>query len=175
MSSQKEYEMSVVTAQANPSDQDHSTDRWSEAHVETAGATDRRVMLSTLWLFAVLNYLYADVLSLFFNPTLIEEARTFTGGSPLIVLAGAVLMETAIAMVLLSRLLRYRANRWANIAAGVLQTAAVAGSLSLAPYYVFFATIEIACTLFVVWYAWTWRRPVDRPLRAAGGLLGGMK
>jgi Family of unknown function (DUF6326) len=132
-----------------------------------AGTPDRRVMLSTLWVFAVLNYLYADVFGLHFNPAVLEEAKTFTGGAPLVVLAAAVLMETSISMVVLSRLLRFRANRWANVAAGVLNTAAVAGSMSLAPYYVFFATIEIACTLFIVWYAWTWRRPVGQPDGAA--------
>ena len=118
---------------------------------------DSRVLLSTLWIFAVLNYLYADVLSLFFNPALLDEAKTFTGGSPWAVLGAAVLMESAIVMVLLSRVLAYGANRWANVVAGLLHTAAVAGSLSLAPYYVFFASIEMACTLFIAWYAWRWR------------------
>jgi threonine/homoserine/homoserine lactone efflux protein len=60
-------------------------------------------------------------------------------------------------MVLLSRILPYTANRWANIVAGVLNTASVTGSLILAPHYLLFATIEIACTLFIIWYAWTWR------------------
>jgi hypothetical protein len=62
-------------------------------------------------------------------------------------------------MVLLSRVLPYRANRWANIIAAVIQTAAVAFSLTGPLYwnlfYVFFSTIEIACTVFIVWYAWT--------------------
>ena len=78
---------------------------------------------------------------------------------------GAVLLETAIAMVLLSRVLKYRANRWANIIVGVLQTASVAWSLTGPLYwnlfYAFFAAIEIACTLFIVWYAWTWRQPEE--------------
>jgi hypothetical protein len=26
-------------------------------------------------------------------------------------------------------------------------------------FYVFFATVEIACTLFIVWYVLTWRNP----------------
>ncbi len=76
-----------------------------------------------------------------------------------LVLGFAVLMETAIAMVLLSRVLKYRANRWANIIAGIIHTAAVFLSLFVgtpALYYIFFATIEIACTLFIVWYAWKW-------------------
>jgi hypothetical protein len=119
---------------------------------------DRKVIFSTLWIFAMFNYLYADVFSLFFNPEAQKEALTMTGWP---VLGFAVLMETAIAMVLLSRVLKYGANRWANIIAGVIHTAAVSWSLSgqtPLPFYIFFASIEIACTLFIIWYAWTWRK-----------------
>jgi hypothetical protein len=77
-------------------------------------------------------------------------------------------METAIAMVLLSRVLPYRANRWANIIVGVLQTASVGLSLQATLFYVFFATLEIACTLFIVWYAWTWPQPEWDVLTRAG-------
>ena len=72
-------------------------------------------------------------------------------------------METAIAMVLLARILKYGVNRWANIVVGVIHTALVCWSLSVTTptlFYAFFATIQIACTLFVIWYAWTWRRSV---------------
>jgi Family of unknown function (DUF6326) len=140
---------------------------------------DRRVILSTLWIFALLNYLYADVMTLFFQPGLQPEAwkelqAGFVGSIQItqgFALAAAVLMETAIAMVLLSRVLGYRSNRWANIGAGVLHTAAVSWSLSggaIDVFYAFFATIEIACTLFIVWYAWTWPRPEGRAVLAAG-------
>jgi hypothetical protein len=120
---------------------------------------DRKVVLSTLWIFAVLNYLYADVFSLFFNPTAQKETLAMTQG---VVLLFAILMETAIAMVLLSRFLKYGANRWANIIAGIFHTALVAWSLTGGTsqlFYVFFASIEIVCTLFIVWYAWKWRNP----------------
>ena len=40
----------------------------------TAGFERRRVVLSTLWIFALLNYIYADVYTLFFNPVLQPEA-----------------------------------------------------------------------------------------------------
>ncbi|HSD85716.1 MAG TPA: DUF6326 family protein, partial [Anaerolineae bacterium] len=127
----------------------------------TAGMPDRKVVLSTLWIFATLNYIYADVFTLFFSPAA-EEAMTMSAG---MVLGFAVLLETAMAMVLLARILKDRANRGANISVGVLQTAAVAWSLFSgtppAPYYIFFATIEIACTLFIVWYAWKWHTPED--------------
>ena len=120
------------------------------------GVKDRKIVLSTLWIFATLNYIYADVFTLFFDPAAHEETLAMSQGA---VLAFAVLMETAIAMVIVSRLLRYGANRWANIIAGVLHTALVAWSLTgqaPTPFYAFFATIEIACTLFIIWFAWKW-------------------
>ena len=144
-------------------------------HVPTNDAAarkprDRKVVLSTLWIFAVLNYLYADVIGLTFNRVLQPEAWSQLGSGYVgsihvtqgFVLMTAVLMETAIAMVLLSRVLSYRPNRLANICVGALQTAAVAWSLSggdLNVFYAFFATIEIACTLFIIWFAWTWPKP----------------
>jgi hypothetical protein len=124
---------------------------------------DRKVVLSTLWIFAVLNYLYADVFSLFFNPTAQNETLAMPQGA---VLVFAILMQTAIAMVPLSRFLKYGVNRWANIIAGILHTALVAWSLSGETpqlFYVFFASIEIVCTLFITWYAWKWRNPESQP------------
>jgi MFS family permease len=144
---------------------------------------DRKVILSTLWIFALFNYVYADILTLYFNPALQKEAwKQFLSGyvgsihiTQGFVLVGAILMETAIAMVLLSRILPYRANRWTNIIVGILQTASVAWSMTGPLYwnlfYVFFATIEIACTLFIVWYAWTWPRPESGVLTGADSEL----
>jgi len=124
---------------------------------------DRRQLFSLLWLFAMLNYLYADVIGLMDAALL----RQYLAGrvaalelTPGVLLAAAVLMEVPIAMVVLSRVLKQRANRWSNFAAGVLKTAAVAGSLFVvtpSSYYVFFAVIELACTLTIVTLAWTWR------------------
>jgi hypothetical protein len=139
----------------------------SNATTTTTGFERRRVVLSTLWIFAVLNYIYADIYTLFFNPVLQPEvtrrfAEGYAGDIPItegFVLVTAILMETAIAMVLLSRWLPYRANRWANILSGVLHTLFVAWSLigdTPSGFYVMFAAIEVACTLFIVWYAWTW-------------------
>jgi hypothetical protein len=123
---------------------------------------DRKVILSTLWIFVLLNYIYADVFGLSFNPILQPDATvSITQGSAL---AFAVLMETAIAMVILARILTYGVNRWENIVVGVIHTALVAWSLSVTTptlFYAFFATIEIACTLFIICYAWTWRRSVS--------------
>ena len=65
-------------------------------------------------------------------------------------LSASILMEIPIAMVLLSRVLKYRANRWANIVAGILMTVVQFSTLFLGtsptPFYLFFSVIEIACT-----------------------------
>jgi hypothetical protein len=126
----------------------------------TTETKDRKMMLSALWIFATLNYIYADVFTLFFTPGAQTATATMPAGA---VLGFAVLMETAIAMVLLSRALKYGANRWANIIVGALHTAAVfffvfAGT-SPAPFSAFFGTIEIVCTLVIVWCAWKWTNP----------------
>jgi hypothetical protein len=124
-------------------------------NIKAVESKDKKVILSTLWIFALLNYIYADIFNLFFNPE--TQSAAMAQGA---IFAFAILMEIAIAMVLLSRVLKYRANRWANIIAGVIHTALVGWSLSgeaPLPFYIFFAAIEITCTLFIVWYAWKWR------------------
>ena len=118
----------------------------------------RRMLLSTFWVFAVLNYIYADVFTLFFDPGAHMTTATMTAGAALFF---AVLMETSIAMTVLSRVLKRGANRWANISAGVFHTGLVAWSLfsqAPTPFYAFFAAIEIAWTLFIVVYAGRWKR-----------------
>ncbi len=123
----------------------------------TVEIKDRKMRLSTLWIFATLNYIYADVFGLFFLPGAQKETAGMTAGAAL---GFAVLMEISIVMVLLSRVLKHGANRWANIVAGAIHTLSVIatlfGSTPPAPYYMFFAAVEIACTLFIIWYAWTW-------------------
>src|SRR5215467_3578312 len=95
---------------------------------------DRKVILSTLWIFATLNYLYCDVGGLM-NPELLRQYLTgnvngihMTQG---FLLGAGILIEIPIAMVFLSRVLKYRANRWANIAAGSVMTAVQCSTLVL--------------------------------------------
>jgi len=121
-----------------------------------------RSTLSTLWLFATLNYLYCDVVALM-NPELLRQFMAGRIGgfeiSQGFLLAAAVLVEIPISMVLLSRILRGRSNMVTNVAAGVVMTVAQLLSLivQVPPlYYIFFSVIEITCTAFIVWYAWKW-------------------
>ena len=106
----------------------------------TAVMKDKKVILSTLWIFATLNYIYADIFTSFFDPEAQSGTMTMTQGA---VFGFAILMETAIAMVLLSRVLKYGANRWANIISGIIHTAVVGWTLlgTPLPFYIFFASI----------------------------------
>jgi hypothetical protein len=127
---------------------------------------DTKERLSQLWLFALLNYLYADVVALFAvvgSPNLAEAPHL----SPWALMGAAVLMEIPIAMILACRLLPFRANRLANIIAGAFLTL-VNGFLTFVPplfgwgrppafpEYLFFATIETVATSVIIWKAWTW-------------------
>ena len=116
-------------------------------------------MFSTLWIFAIFNYLYNDIFSLYFVPNIQNDA---VGVASSQVLMFAFLMETAIAMVLLSRFLKYGANRWLNVIFGIVHTALVAWSVigtTQQPFSIMFISIEIACTLFITGYALWWRKP----------------
>jgi len=129
------------------------------------GALDRRILLSTLWVFVVLNYLYCDVVSLMDAQLLKQYLAGTVGGIEMtqgFLLGAGVLMALWIAMVLLSRMLPYGPNRWINVAAGIVATLVQPASLVLkppAPYYVFFSVLEIAGTLLVFWFALRWRNP----------------
>ena len=76
---------------------------------------DRKVLLSSLWLFAMLTYTYCDVVTLM-DPVKhgsIELTESF-------LLGGSIYMMIPITVVLLSRILKYQASRWASIIAGMI-------------------------------------------------------
>ena len=126
---------------------------------------DTKERLSLLWLFALLNYLYADVLALY---SFVGSPSTAPHLPQWALLGSAVLMEIPIAMILASRLLPFRANRLANIIAGAIETLAVISMQFVYPLasgashehtfasYIFFGTIETVCTSVIIWQAWTW-------------------
>lgn len=151
---------SIVTRSVDPGSRE-SVGQASPA-TETKWITTRS-LLSAMWVFAMFNYLYADVIGLM-DPILLPQYLTGTVNGMSIsrdfLLAAALLMEIPILMTLLCRVLPYRSNRIANIVAGALNSVVVAATLFVgkpAPYYVFFASIEIACTLLIVAISWRWR------------------
>ncbi len=118
---------------------------------------ETRVLLSTLWIVVMLNMLKADLLSLYIPGTL-DELVTFAGETPIaqLMLGGAIMMEISIAMIILSRVLKYQANRWANIIVSIITIAFVVLGGSSYPHYIFIATVEVICLLLILWFAWKW-------------------
>ena len=142
---------------------------------------DTKERLSVLWIFALLNYLYADVIALF---DIVGSRHPFEPLPQWALMGSAVLMEIPIAMIVACRLLPFRANRLANIIAGGIMTL-VNGFLTFVlpltngdfrdpiyPAYVFFATIETVTTSIIIWQAWTWSgvKPAVSSERVAGAM-----
>ena len=71
-------------------------------------------------------------------------------------LGGAIMMEVSVVMIILSRVLKYRMNRWANIITSLITIAFVVGGGSSNPHYIFIAAVEVICLLLIIWNAWKW-------------------
>ena len=119
---------------------------------------DMKVKLSILWVVVMFNMLFADVLTLYI-PENLEEIMTrstpvqITEGLMLVM---AIIIEIPIIMIFLSRVLKYRVNRWANIIAAAITILFVVVGGSLVLHYVFFAAIEVVCLSLIISYAWKW-------------------
>ncbi len=124
---------------------------------------DMKLKFSILWIFLMFNYLYCDLLTGMESEVLkgylkgkVDSIQINQG----FLLGAAILMEIPTAMVLLSWVLKYRVNRWANIIAGSIMAVVQLSTLFMGTptlHYLFYSTIEIACTLFIAWNAWKWK------------------
>ena len=129
---------------------------------KTKDGMDTRVVFSTLWIVVVVNIAMADIFSF-----MMDLMAGNTSAEVQIPAAGmllfAIIMEIPIAMVFLSRRLKYRAkvNRWANVIASGITTAFVIVGGSLDLVYAFFATVEILCMAFIVWRTLKWTIPEE--------------
>jgi len=127
---------------------------------------DRKIVLSTLWIFVSVNYIFCDVMTLM-NSEELQQILTGKVGSlemtPMFLFYASIFMEIPFAMILLSRFLNYKANRISSIIGGTIMTVIQVLSLfvgsGVAPHYIFFSVVEISCTAFIVWYAWNWVNP----------------
>ena len=131
-----------------------------DTNVTTAKKIDKKVLLSTLWIVVMINMLKADILSLYIPGAAEEVAKTAASAGasiPQLMLGAAIIGELAIAMIILSRVLKYGINRWVNIIVGIVTIAYIWGGMSSYPHYIFIATVETLCLLLIVWFAWTWR------------------
>jgi len=128
---------------------------------------DTKILLIILWVFYSVNFMYADQLS-HLEPGVLEGIMSgyvadgtvnITNG---FLLGSAITLEIPFLMIVLSWVLKNRANRWANTIAGTLFVVFQIYSLFLgapSPTYIFYSTIEIAGLVLIVWNAWKWTNP----------------
>jgi len=124
---------------------------------------DGAAVISSAWVFVVLNYLYADVIILMsgHGPSTAQEAELVAAlSTPGMFLVAAIYLQTAMVMIILSRLLKYGVNRWLNIIVATLQASGAIASLLVvtnAGFYIFFVVCEVLALGFIVLYAWRWK------------------
>ncbi|HEX2669081.1 MAG TPA: DUF6326 family protein [Gammaproteobacteria bacterium] len=121
-----------------------------------------KLLLAGLWTAVMFCYIYADYFGLYV-PGMLQSMLDGKMG-PLgpttqgVLLGTSALMSIPAVMIALSLLLRPTFNRWLNLVAGVLFTLIICLTMWGWRFYIYYGVIEIAMTLGVVWYAWTWPR-----------------
>ncbi|MCI4334353.1 MAG: DUF6326 family protein [Thermoplasmata archaeon] len=126
--------------------------------------------MSTLWIVYVLNSAYGDITTLY-NHVYIDHVSPIHY-TPAFVLFGALLVEPAIIMVLLARILNPSANRRANMLVGGILTAINVGTLFVGTptlAYAFLTSAMIAIGVAIVWCAWKWVEPATPQTDPASG------
>ena len=123
-----------------------------------------RMKLSSLWVSVVLCYIYGDYFELYVPGKLREmlEGRIGPLGPATqgVLVVTALLMAIPSVMVFLSVALRPNVSRLANIALGAVYSVIMilVAIPSRWKFYQFLGVVEIALTVLIVWYAWTWPR-----------------
>jgi phosphoglycerol transferase MdoB-like AlkP superfamily enzyme len=76
---------------------------------------------------------------------------------PQLMLGAAIIGQLSIAMIVLSRVLKYGINRWVNIVVSIVIIAYIWSGMVTYPHYLFIASVETLCLLLIAWFAWRWR------------------
>lgn len=118
----------------------------------------KETLLSTLWIFVLLNMIFRDIHQLG-KMSFIQEILTGTvNGIEIteeLMLLGGFLAEIPILMVIMSKVLNYKANKWANTIAGVITSLVLISALPSADLDdIFFMIIEVTAILVIIRIAW---------------------
>lgn len=120
---------------------------------------DIQIILSALWVATMLTYLLGDVLRIFSGDIQTQEMKEqLTKFTQPMWLLTAALMVLPIVMVVLSLLLPYPANRWANIImAGFFFLFNLIGLPTYpSAYDRFLLAVSLVFNGMTIWYAWNW-------------------
>lgn len=125
---------------------------------------NRRNLYSSMWAFASLNYIYADLTGLMDKNILLQYQNGVVNGTKITAnfLAGAAgFMQIPLANVFLPQIIKNEKTlRWVQIASGTLMTLVQAGTLFVGkptPHYAVYSAFEIAATSFITIDAIRWK------------------
>jgi hypothetical protein len=123
---------------------------------------DVKLKLSAAWGSVMFCYIYADYFGLYVPGALQKmldgKMGPFGPTTQGILIGTSVMMAIPSLMIFLSVALKAALSRWLNIIFGAVYTVIILITMWDSAMYVFWGIIEIALTLLVVWYAWTWPR-----------------
>ena len=123
---------------------------------------NRKTLLSMFWIFLTVNYIYCDIFTLHHAESLQQFLTGEAGGMKIteeFLLLFAFIMQIPMFMILLSRYLVYRPNKYLNIMAAIITgtiqsiTLYMGGTL----HYIFFSIIEISAAVLIIFFAVTWK------------------
>lgn len=119
-------------------------------------------LLSKLWIFLTVNYIFCDVFSLynsiFLNKLITGKVDGIEFTEPFL-LYFALVMEIPMLMIVLSVILKTKINRIINMVVGILMIIIQIGSLVTGKnslHYVFFSIVELITLLFIIYKAYKW-------------------
>ncbi|MCW8933432.1 MAG: DUF6326 family protein [Gammaproteobacteria bacterium] len=124
-------------------------------------STRTQTLLSTLWIFVILNMFARDFHELG-RPGMLEQVMSGVVDGVIIteelMLLGGIMFEVFIIMVVLSQVLKYKINRCVNMVMGLIAIAIVVMT-NLSPDLdnIFFMIIEIIALVAIIGIAWKWK------------------
>lgn len=120
---------------------------------------DTRIILSALWVAVEFLYQQGDTQRIYagdYKPGELEIGGIMSAET--LWMVSAVTMTIPVVMVVLSLILPYNANRWANIVVGVLFFVYTLMGVGRYPgaYDRFLLIVSLVFNALTVWYAWRW-------------------
>jgi hypothetical protein len=155
---------SIILLEKNSLQNSHFSYSLENLNTMKMKTLNRRMIYSSLWTFASLNYLYADLVQFMDKD---EHLKYHTGTvngfdmSPGFIAGSAVFMQIAISNVFLPHVIKNdRTLRWVQIASGAIMTLVQSATLFVTqptPYYAVLSGFEIAATAYITIDAIRWK------------------
>ena len=125
---------------------------------------NRKSLLSLLWIFLTVNYIFCDVMTLHLAKYLEAFLSGDVGGMKIteeFLLVFAFIMQIPMLMIVLSKFLTFTLNKYFNIVAGIITTSVQAFTVMMGGatfHYMFFSLFEICTGLLIIYLAVNWKQ-----------------